>query len=293
MSSIASISEIEPVVVGRASTGIDHLDWLWGYTKVGNEWGWGIPQGKITLFSGKSGVGKSRVLITLAKSLVQQGMSVLYFQSEVDLADFAGWIKGASSMQNFYCSDASSLAEQAHYIRKYNPDVVIVDSINEVEDFGSGSKGNVKEVINVYRGLVKQLRNHIILVGQLNQDGTIKGSTTLPHLVDVTFDIVPACPKSKRTIVVKAGIKNRYGRCGREFYTYWEHTDNGCLPCVEDDQKLKDELWCASHGLSTRDDEYYRQMQEQSDIEYGLVAGHSGPKFSIGRALVRFFQGPQ
>jgi predicted ATP-dependent serine protease len=292
MARTASISDIKSVVVQRATTGIDHLDWLWGYTNVNGVYTWGIPRGKITLFSGTSGVGKSRVLITLAKSLVNKGRRVLYFQSEVNLEDFAGWIKDASFLRNLFCSDAATLAEQVDAINRIQPDMVIVDSINEVEDFGGGSKGNVKEVIGVYRDVVKRLQNHIILVGQLNQDGSIKGSTTLPHLVDTAFDIVPACSNSKRTIVVRAGIKNRYGRCGKEFYTYWEHTENGCFPCQEpeDDSKLDDEVWCSSHGLSVRN---WAEFQQQMDSEYGLVAGNSGPKFSIGKALVRFFQGPQ
>jgi DNA repair protein RadA/Sms len=298
MARTASISEIEPVIVKRASTGIDHLDWLWGYTKVSDKYWWGMPRGKISLFSGVSGVGKSRVLITLAKSLAQKGYKVLYFQSEVDLEDFAGWIKDASSLRNLYCSDASTLADQVAAMNQYSPEIVIVDSINEVEDFGNGSKGNVKEVINVYRDVVRRLNNHIILVGQLNQDGSIKGSTTLPHLVDTAFDIVPASVNDKRTIIVKAGIKNRYGRCGEEFYTYWEHKEVGCLPCVNDYQKLSDEIWCVSHGIDVGTyEEMKRQDREETWAKFGITDDCSEPaerpKFGIGRALVRFFQGPQ
>lgn len=293
MSRVAPISQIKPVVLRRASTGIEHLDWLWGYTKIDGNYWWGIPQGKITLFSGVSGVGKSRVLITLAKSLVQQGRSVLYFQSEVNLEDFAGWVKGASNLNNFYCSDADTLADQVTAINTYNPDIVIVDSINEVEDFGSGSKGNVKEVISIYRDIVRRLSNHIILVGQLNQDGTIKGSTTLPHLVDAVFDIVPACKKSKKTFIVKAGIKNRYGRCGTQFYTYWEHTEDGAVPCVVDDNKLEDEIWCEAHGVPVRNmEEYRRQLAASEDNSWEYPEETIKPKFSVGRALARLFMGP-
>ena len=136
------------------------------------------------------------------------------------------------------------------------------------------------------------LKNHIILVGQLNQNGTIKGSTTLAHLVDTTFDIVPACPKSTRTIVVRVGIKHRYGRRGREFYTYWEHTNEGCVPCVEDDTKLDDEVWCNSHGFAVRNwAEYYRQLDEEMGYTDGGYI-QQGEGFGLGRAIVRFFQGP-
>jgi len=66
------------------SIGINELDWIYG----GSGRSWGLPQGKISLWSGPSGTGKSRSLITVAKNMSYMGYRVMYFQNEVTLPDF-------------------------------------------------------------------------------------------------------------------------------------------------------------------------------------------------------------
>ena len=50
MSNICRISDVESVAVKRITTGMNDIDWLYGYTKENNTWG--LPHGTISLWAG-------------------------------------------------------------------------------------------------------------------------------------------------------------------------------------------------------------------------------------------------
>ncbi len=253
MSSYA-ISEIQPELIKRTSTGFLELDWLYGYTvsSTGTK-RWGIPQGKITLLSGVSGVGKSRLSIALAISLSSQGFKVLYFQNEVDLSTFSGWVKGKiNNPENFRASDETSLIEQMKTILEDKPDIIFVDSINQIQEYKSGSKRNIKNIIegengeNGYRDICKKYGSHVIFLSQINKDKakTVKGSTTLPHLTDISLNVIWENLPGEN-FIVKVGMKNRCGRTGEQFKTLWKHTETG-IECISN-YRNTDEIWRKTH----------------------------------------------
>ncbi len=247
--SICSISEIKPETVKRSLSGFSELDWLYGYSKFPNGIYWGIPYGKISLWAGESGVGKSRAAISVAKKLVNIGARVLYFQNEVDLPTFADWVK--CNYNNFIVSDDTDLKNQIKNIIMAQPNVVFVDSVNQIEEYKSGTKRDIKNIIEGYngiegfRGISKSLNCHIVLISQLNQDGTVKGSTTLSHLIDIEFSVILSGIDDH--FLIKVGKKHRYGRTGEMFKTLWRHTDEG----VESVSKYRteDKIWCQSHNI--------------------------------------------
>jgi len=248
------ISEIPSEVIRRASTGFLEIDWLYGYTPYQNGAKlWGIPKGKITLLSGVSGVGKSRLSIALAISLSNQGFKVLYFQNEVDLSTFSGWVKNkVNSPDKFRASDKINMIEQIKTIIEDKPHFVFVDSINQIQEYGSGSKKNIKNIIegedgeSGFRSICKKYGSHIIFLSQINKDkaASIKGSTTLPHLIDITLNAVWA-DENKTAFIVKVGMKNRCGRTGESFKTLWEHTETG-VKCISNSRN-SDMMWKNSH----------------------------------------------
>ena len=67
------LSDIESRPIRRASTGIDELDFIYGcsFKAFADNDEWGLPDGKISLWTGDSGVGKSRVAIELAKTMAR------------------------------------------------------------------------------------------------------------------------------------------------------------------------------------------------------------------------------
>ena len=275
MDNVKRISEVKAQPVLRARTGFQELDWIYGCSTFPNgSTQWGIPQGKISLWSGESGVGKSRAAIKLAGSYAKAGVKVLYFQNEVDVSTFAGWVKQTSGLNtaqldSFLCSDAKTLGEMIEAIYYANPQIVIVDSVNEIEEFETGSKKQARLIIEGksnkrgFRDACLEVKCHVILLSQLNQDGTIKGGTSLPHLVDIALRIRHYQGQRSGLFSIGVGIKHRYGRTGNRFHSVWEHSDSG-VECISD-YSLEDDRWCLTHGIAVRDMEtYYESLPDES-----------------------------
>jgi len=259
------LKTIQAEKIKRALTGFQELDWIYGCTEINGKTYWGMPASRISLFSGVSGVGKSRVSVELAKSLARRGYRILYFQNEENLASFAARVKNGydQTAGKFLCSDSSDLATQIETIWETSPDFIFVDSVNEMDDFNSGTKMDIKKIFEAYREVTKKHACHVVFLTQLNQDGSIKGSTTLAHLADIALNIVPCDKKGSSLFEIKVGIKHRYGRKSAKIFSRWEHTADG-VQCISD-YSLEDELWCNTHGIPVRDmKEYYDNLDVEA-----------------------------
>ena len=248
---VQNLGSINSEVIKRFSTGLFHLDWIYGYTEENNHKTWGIPVGTISMWAGKSGSGKSRLAVEMAKSLCKQGKKVLYIQNEEPVPVFRAKVNDDNNLQIqnlFYVSDASTLQSQIDDIIKCEPDLVIIDSINEVEDFGGGYKTNVQRMINGesdnpgynYRFVCNNIGCHIVLLNQMNSDDTIKGGTSLIHLVDMVFDIKAL--EDHGIFIIICERKNRYGQVGDMIYTAWQHLDTGVIPYPSQNVSFKNEV---------------------------------------------------
>ncbi len=231
-------NEINPIQVVRVSTGFQELDWIYGETNDK----WGLPMRAISLWSGEAGTGKTRTTIEICNKMASRGMKILYFQAESDLGTFSGKIKHDS----FRLGDSRHLADIKKDILTDRPDIVVIDSVNMIKEFKSGTAAIIESIIDEFKDICRDIGSHIILLGQLNQNGSVKGSSALPHLVDIHFDI-----KKHQTgglFVIRTGIKHRFGRIGSSFWTTWEHTDSG-VECISTCRKI-DRKWKKSRVLS-------------------------------------------
>ena len=248
--SICSISKIKPKAVPRFNSGYPELNWIYGKSNTPKGIMWGIPFGKISLWAGAGGVGKSRAAISIAKKIVSLGGRILYFQNEVDLPTFSGWVKkGTHNLDDFLVSDSIDLETQIKDIRTAKAHMVFVDSINQLEEYRSGTKTDIKRIIEGdnggigFREISKRTNSHIVFISQLNQDGSVKGSTTLSHLVDVEIKVNNV--EIDDHFLIEIGDKNRYGKTGDMFKTLWKHTDCGVESVSE--HRYRDKVWCDSN----------------------------------------------
>ena len=235
-----------------------------------------MPSGKISLWAGKSGIGKSRAAVTVAAAVATRGYRILYLQNETDLGIFAHNIRnsGRTMPNNFYIGDSTSLNQQLSDILQCRSHLVVVDSVNMIQEFNSGSDKDIRRVIEGeraypgYRQICQKTGCHVIFLSQLTKNGDPRGSTVLTHLVDIVFELVPV--DNAGCFAIKVGNKHRYGRIGRNFTSWWQHRNWG-VECITDYSR-EDELWCKTHGLKRRDlkEEVGRYMLKQKLGIFGV-----------------------
>ena len=257
MANFRPMNQIRPDTIDRLETGIDELDWLYGYTstKIGNTivTKYGLPHGKISLWSGMKGIGKSRACITLARSLISRNDAVAYFPLEQDASSFVANVQkdGKKMPAWFYVSEETSVTSQLEVIRETEPSIVFIDSINILDEFETGTEKNIKHIINIYREACKLLfldgnyipfSPHIIINSQLSKAGDPRGSSVLPHLVDIELIINKEKKDKDDFFTLKVGSKHRYGRTGEGMNSLWYHHDT-CAECVSFN-RLHDKKWC-------------------------------------------------
>lgn len=241
-----SACSVESQEIERTSTGDEELNWLYGATDHYFYHDWGMPEKSISLWSGESGTGKSRVAVEVAKILVEKGKRVLYFQAELPLENFVGKIGVTDAHQNLLLSEERTLSGIVDAVYDASPQVVVIDSVNQISEFKKRNGADVlidgNETQIGFRQMCNEKNVILILLAQVNQDETkIKGGSTLPHLVDVHFNF----EKDPKGFVIKSGIKNRFGPLGKT--SLWVHTNEGCKSIS--DNRLKNKEWCESHGI--------------------------------------------
>jgi predicted ATP-dependent serine protease len=289
MSQVFSLENIVPKSVRRISTGIDELDFLYGHTGKS----WGLPIGGISLWPGSGGVGKSRWAIEVAKCLCDSGMRVLYFQKETAIDMFVPEKMGSWKSPNFFISDHGMLDDQLKAIAEVRPNVVFVDSINAIYEYNEGRgaelivNGDEGEGRKGYRQALTSIDAHAIFLAQLNQDGTTKGGTKLPHYVDQVFPINKLSQnginigKTSSYFFMHQGDKNRYGKT--QYCIGLKHTNKG----VECHSNAR---W---YALSDNNDnswwEHGRKPESMEEIPADLRGGGSKSSSSHGWLWGFFF----
>jgi len=257
------LSDIKPDPVFRLETCFKELNCLYGSSEIsGSQPTWGLPIGKISLWGGEGGIGKSRLALGVAQKYSQEGNKVLVIQTEASLSDFASWVNNSEDYPNLYCSGADTFQEILKAIYEVEPKLVVIDSINEVQEFNGrdaspiiksfdgqmGANGEVLDPCTLgLREVISDVGAHCIVLAQLTVDGKIKGGTSLPHLVDAVVSLRSDSSLSAGQFLMEMG-KNRYGSKGG--VAVFEHTDDGV--CCISSNRYKDDTWCMyEHGMSS------------------------------------------
>ena len=234
-----NLSQIKPEQVDRLSWTYAEMDWAYG--TVGS---WGFPRGRISLWSGEPGVGKSRLLAEIMKRLAERGERSLIFQGEVSAEQFASEkFKGVSSA-NIFLSEAKKVDEICEGIKEVKPSLVFIDSFQMIRDERVRAKSfgmkPIEYIIECLRQSLVEVGAHMVLISQLNKSGKTKGSNDLPHLVDIECYLQKYAVEFTRGGLFEFIInKNRYGSSGRS--VIFGHKDWG-VEC-QSQHRLQDPEW--------------------------------------------------
>lgn len=219
------LSDIKSDPKSRTTTGISELDHVLGG---------GIVPGQVILLAGEPGVGKSTLLLQVAKNFGGQKTDdgklmaedrkrktektesrILYASGEESTEQIylrarrlglAG--KTAESIQLQSETNVESIIAET----TPNTGLLIVDSIQTMwtEDLtgAPGSVGQVRETTYRLIQHVKSQRTPLIIVGQVTKEGSIAGPKVLEHLVDTVLYMEGMQYEETRLLRVS---KNRFG----------------------------------------------------------------------------------
>ncbi len=188
----------------RTLTGIGELDRVLGG---------GIVKGSLVLVGGDPGIGKSTLLLQMCRLLAQKSVPLLYISGEESLQQ----IKMRAQRLGDFEKDMMMLCETdldivEGVVRKYKPEIVIIDSIQTMyrQEIASapGSVSQVRESTGVLMQLAKGLDITIFIVGHVTKEGVVAGPRVLEHMVDTVLYFEGDRHASYRLL---RAVKNRFG----------------------------------------------------------------------------------
>jgi|GEM_PF-3788052 len=236
MSTVQRFSDIVSEPTRRYKSGFVFLDLAYGRSEIDGIEEYGLPHGKISIWGGEGGVGKTRLSTDIALMANAVGHTVLYIQNEVSPSEFKGWVKRTvRNPGRFYVSDHTRLDEQIEAIRSTSPDIVVVDSVNMLEGFKNPTQ--LRKIMDEYKETTSSLGCHVIFISHLNGDGELKGNKdlgylgdTICHLEKLTSKMTKAEIQANTDVSINSKFtltigKNRYGSSGG--HVVFQHVAEG------------------------------------------------------------------
>jgi len=191
----------------RISTGISELDRVLG--------GGMIPD-SFTLLGGDPGIGKSTLLLQMAKGLreTRPDLRILYVSGEESVDQIRGRAKrlGVSGGSHVFLAGETQIEKVFATVKELKPNVIIMDSLQTFSSGFSqsapGSVSQVREVAARLMTLAKTAGIAVWLVGHVTKEGSIAGPKTVEHMVDTVLYFEGEGGQTYRLLRT---VKNRFG----------------------------------------------------------------------------------
>ncbi len=195
------IAEVDALVGGPRSTGIDELDRVLGG---------GLVAGSVSLLAGEPGIGKSTLLLQLAAAWP---VRTLYVSAEESAQQVRLRAERLGALgPNLWLLAETSLPHVIAALDTVQPQLVIIDSIQSVADPDLGSApGSVVQVRGCTHQLVTQAKTRgipMMLVGHVTKDGGLAGPRVLEHVVDTVLSFEGDRHHALRLL---RAVKHRFG----------------------------------------------------------------------------------
>ncbi len=198
------LTEIDPSESKAVSTGVGELDRVLGR---------GIVPGSVVLLAGEPGVGKSTLLLEVARRWAEAGRRALYITGE----ESAGQVRMRAERtdavhENVLLAAETDLATVFAHVEETAPTLLVVDSVQTMVaadvDGVTGGVTQIRAVTTALTSLAKHSGIAVLLVGHVTKDGAVAGPRSLEHLVDVVLSFEG---DKHSTLRMVRGIKNRFG----------------------------------------------------------------------------------
>jgi DNA repair protein RadA/Sms len=152
--------------------------------------GGGLVRGSVVLIGGEPGIGKSTLALQVA--LAMNKYKVLYISGEESTqqirmrADRIGRVN-----ENCFILSEISLQNIFTHLNQVKPDILIVDSVQTLQDealeSSPGSISQIRECAGKLMKFAKETSTPVFLIGHITKDGTLAGPKILEHIVDTVL----------------------------------------------------------------------------------------------------------
>lgn len=176
--------------------------------------GGGVVRGAVVLLGGDPGIGKSTISLQLSNQLSQTGLKILYVSAEesVQQTRMRAERLAALDSERIYIVNQTDLSVIIEYIKKINPDVMIIDSIQVIFSpdisSGPGSVSQVRECSNILTRIAKSAGISMFIIGHVTKEGALAGPRVLEHIVDTVLYFEGERHSPYRLL---RAVKNRFG----------------------------------------------------------------------------------
>jgi DNA repair protein RadA/Sms len=196
-----------PQHLRRVTTGISELDRVLGG---------GMVPDSFVLLGGDPGIGKSTLLLQMAKGLREKhdDLTILYVSGEESIDQIRGRAHrlGVQGGGKIFLAAETALEQVFATIKELKPHVVIMDSLQTFSsgqlESAPGSVSQVREVALRLMALAKSAGIAVWLVGHVTKEGSIAGPKAVEHMVDTVLYFEAEAGQSYRLLRT---VKNRFG----------------------------------------------------------------------------------
>ena len=198
------VSEIKipRIFYERMKCGIKEFDDLFGN---------GILPGSSMTFTGQAGCGKTTSLLQLMESLSKAGYNVGYSSGEENKFQLAFTCKRLN-VTEVSIANETDIDELAKAMTDL--DMLVIDSFQALTTKTKMNRMELeKHAVSTLVSKAKETECALVFVMHRTKDGKLKGSTLVPHSVDVNFEITMD-PDGDDTERLLTTHKNRFGATG-------------------------------------------------------------------------------
>jgi len=194
---LLALSQVDEAEERRFSSGLSEVDRVLGG---------GFVTGAVVLLGGEPGVGKSTLLLEMAKRMPQRVYYVAGEESPAQIKLRAQRL----GVKDLLLVRETRLEPLLALLEEDPPEVLFVDSVQTLEAGGSpGSLVAVREATSALVRFAKERGVAVVLVGHVTKEGVVAGPKSVEHAVDATLYLETAGPYR-----VLRSAKNRFGPVG-------------------------------------------------------------------------------
>lgn len=178
--------------------------------------GGGLIRDGFVLIGGDPGIGKSTLLLQVARGLTQQEaiQKILYVSGEESIPQIQSRAKRLSiqSHQKILLATETQLEKVLTLVQEVKPHLLIMDSLQtfstQYVESAPGTVSQVREVTSRLMNLAKSAKIAVWLVGHVTKEGSIAGPKIVEHLVDTVLYFEGDSGQNLRLLRT---VKNRFG----------------------------------------------------------------------------------